>query len=157
MVYLPNGTFRWGFQATPESVRKTGTYVQYIKLLLDPSQETNNTLADPLGLTEMRARLPHNKQPVDVVADYLHAIKTHALEVLMKSFGDKFWKVIPIEYHLTIPAVGLSGLLVLTWPESPFFYIPKEKVFSPDVKRLMIKSYLGLERSCQSIDIESSH
>jgi len=106
MVYLPDGTFKWGFQTSPESIRKDGKLLQYMKLLLDPSQEIGNPLVDPLGLQQVRSFLPPNKKPVDVVADYLRAIKTHALDVLSNSFGTKFWKVIDIEYHVTIPAVS---------------------------------------------------
>lgn len=77
-----------------------------MKLLLDPSQEGNSTLADPLGLVEILAALPQNKKPVDAVADYLRALKTHALEELSRNRGEEFWKVIDLEYHLTIPAVS---------------------------------------------------
>jgi len=114
MTYLPDGTFKWGFQATLESVRKNGSLLQYMKLLLDPSQEQGSLLADPLGLSHIRARLPPNKLPVDVVTDYLGAIKTHALEVLSKNFGTEFWNVIPVEYHLTIPAVWSDAAKALT-------------------------------------------
>lgn len=106
MVYLPDGTFKWGFQTSPESIRSGGKLLQYMKLLLDPSQEVGNSLADPLGLERVRSLLPPNKEPVDVVADYLRAIKAHALDVLSNNFGTEFWKVIDVEYHLTIPAVS---------------------------------------------------
>ena len=80
-----------------------------MKLLLDPSQEKKGQgkvyLADPLGLAQMRQAIPHGKFAVDVVTDYLKCLKEHALDVLSKSFGTEFWKSIPIEYHLTIPAV----------------------------------------------------
>ncbi|RPB23919.1 actin-like ATPase domain-containing protein [Terfezia boudieri ATCC MYA-4762] len=114
MVYLPDGTFKWGFQTSPESIRKEGKLLQYMKLLLDPSQEAGNVLADPLGLEHVRCLLPQNKKPVDVVADYLRAVKTHALDVLSKNFGTEFWKVIEVEYHLTIPAVWSESAKALT-------------------------------------------
>lgn len=114
MTYLPDGTFKWGFQATLDSVRKNGSVLQYMKLLLDPSQEQGSSLSDPLGLNHIRARLPANKQPVDVVADYLRALKAHALDVLSKNFGTEFWNVIPVEYHLTIPAVWSDAAKALT-------------------------------------------
>ena len=94
--------------------------MQYMKLLLDPSQEAGNVLADPLGLEQVRSFLPPNKKPVDVVADYLRAIKTHALDVLSNNFGTEFWKVIEVEYHLTIPAV------------SPQTQIPRRQVSKPN-------------------------
>lgn len=114
MAYLPDGSFKWGFQATAESVVKEANVLQYMKLLLDPSQEQNSDLADPLGLTQMRESLPPGKEPMDVVADYLAALRMHALDVLSKTYGTEFWKVIPIEYHLTIPAVWSDAAKALT-------------------------------------------
>lgn len=119
MVYLPNGEFKWGYQVNSDAIRNTGKVLQYMKLLLDPSQEAINRtrgviLADPLGLDLIKASLPDNKQPVDVVADYLRAIKSHALEVLSKNFGEGFWKVIPVEFHLTIPAVWSESAKALS-------------------------------------------
>lgn len=113
MIYLPDGSFRWGFQTNLESVRKNGKLLQYMKLLLDPSQEQGSLLADPLGLNNIRKLLPADKQPVDVVADYLKALKNHALGVLSKNFGTEFWNVIPVEYHLTIPAVSVPSWYAL--------------------------------------------
>jgi len=98
---------KWGFQA--DKVPARITKVQYMKLLLEPSPEKKEQgrvqLADPLGLAQMRLALPSGKLPVDVVSDYLKCLKDHALDVLSKSFGFEFWKSIPIEYHLAIPAV----------------------------------------------------
>jgi len=117
MRYTPI-EFKWGFQADEApagrqskgpQVNATNKTLQYMKLLLDPSQEKKGQgrvqLADPLGLTQMRKTVPPGKLPVDVVSDYLKCLKEHALDVLSKSFGTDFWKSIPIEYHLTIPAV----------------------------------------------------
>ena len=105
MLYLPDGTFKWGNDASGG--------LQFMKLLLDPSQEKNSSLADPLGLVEVLAALPPNKKPVDAVADYLRAIKAHALEELSKNRGQEFWKIIDLEYHLTIPAVSTELIYFL--------------------------------------------
>ena len=105
MVYDSDGTFRWGFQACTDDTRRNGNVLQYMKLLLDPSQERNSILPDPLGLAKNLAKLPDNKKAVDVAADYLREIKLHALQVLSNQYGTEFWKVIDLEYHLTIPAV----------------------------------------------------
>ncbi|KAF8470617.1 hypothetical protein BDZ91DRAFT_718521 [Kalaharituber pfeilii] len=113
MIYLADGTFKWGFLATVDSLSKDRRRLQYMKLLLDPSQE-KGLLADPLCLEQMRVALPPNKKPVDAVSDYLKAIKEHALQVLSNSFGTEFWKVIPVEYHLTIPAVWSEAAKALT-------------------------------------------
>lgn len=77
-----------------------------MKLLLDPSQEKNSSLADPLGLVEVLAALPPNKKPVDAVTDYLKAIKAHAFEEIIKHRGPDVWRARDLEYHLTIPAVS---------------------------------------------------
>jgi len=115
--------FKWGFQAdeAPSVSRfqnlqigttPKNTKLQYMKLLLDPSQEKKRQgkfqLADPLGLAQIRQAIPFGKLAVDVVSEYLKCLKEHALDVLSKSLGPEFWKSIPVEYHLTIPAVWTS-------------------------------------------------
>ncbi|KAF8470620.1 hypothetical protein BDZ91DRAFT_718530 [Kalaharituber pfeilii] len=117
MRYPVSGGFKWGCQAAEEgtarSQARNGALLQFMKLLLDPSQE-NKVLADPLDLAKHRANIPLGKKPVDVVTDYLSALKTHTLETLSKTYGAEFWKVIPIEYHLTIPAVWSDAAKALT-------------------------------------------
>lgn len=118
MRYTPT-EFKWGFEADevpvvrqsqdPQVGAPKNTKLQYMKLLLDPSQEKKRQgkaqLADPLGLAQMRLEIPSEKLPVDVVMDYLTCLKEHALDVVSKTYGAEFWKSIPVEYHLTIPAV----------------------------------------------------
>jgi len=117
MRYTPTG-LKWGFQAEEvPAVRQSQGQVgapgcpklQYMKLLLNPSQEKTGQgrvqHSDPLGLAQMRLALPPGKLPVDVVSDYLKCLKDHALDVMSNSLGTDFWRSIPIEYYLTIPAV----------------------------------------------------
>ena len=99
ILYLPDGTFKWGLQDEG---------IQFMKLLLDPSQERNSSLADPLGLIEVLAALPQNKKPVDAVADYLRGINAHALQEIGRHLGQGFEKMLDLEYHLTIPAVSTN-------------------------------------------------
>lgn len=73
----------------------------WIKLLLDPSQDS---FSDDL-LATTRALLPKDKKPVDVVTDYLTALKKHTVEVLEGHFGKVFMGITPVEYFLTVPAV----------------------------------------------------
>ncbi|KAF8421674.1 hypothetical protein EV426DRAFT_565316 [Tirmania nivea] len=127
MRYTPTG-IKWGFQADeapvvnqrqgPQGGAQKNTKLQYMKLLLDPSQKKKRKgrvqLADPLGLAQIRQAIPPGKSVVDVVADYLKCLKEHALDVLSKSFGAEFWKSIPIEYYLTIPAVWSEAAKALT-------------------------------------------
>ena len=122
MVYLPDGTFMWGLQASPESIRKGGKCLQHIKLLLDPSQEFGDVMADLLGLEQVRSLLPPAKKPVDVVADYLQAIKAQcALDNventlknrLRNTHGAKFYETTDIKFYITVPVV--SPLDVHKW------------------------------------------
>ena len=114
MAYGSDGSFKWGYELATDNARRDYKVLQYMKLLLDPFQELENAnIADPLGLLKILADLPDNKVPVDVIADYLREIKNHALGQLENTYGREFWKVIDIEYHLTIPAVSLT-----------FFFLP---------------------------------
>ena len=106
-----DGAFKWGEDADLVEGR-----LQFMKLLLDPSQERNCPLADPLGLKTILDTLPTNKKPVDAVADYLRSIKTHALAQLALHRGTGFERVIPMEYHLTVPAVSANMVV-------PFFVL----------------------------------
>ena len=106
------GGLLWGYQTSTEAIRQSNKVLQYMKLLLDPSQEKGSILPDPLGLEDMQRRIHFPKKPVDVVADYLRELKQHALKVLSAQYGREFWKVIHTEYHLTIPAVGNPEFLI---------------------------------------------
>lgn len=74
----------------------------WIKLLLDPSQDS---FSDDL-LATTRALLPEGKKPVDVVTDFLSALKKHTVYVLEGHFGKVYMEITPIEYFLTVPAVS---------------------------------------------------
>ncbi|KAF8449901.1 hypothetical protein BDZ91DRAFT_786934 [Kalaharituber pfeilii] len=114
MAYLPEDVFKWGFQTSGYKIQQPDKVLQYVKLLLDPSQEQNSDVRDPLRLDKTRAALPEGKKPVDAVTDYLRAVKAHTLEVLGHVFGSKFWENIDIEYHVTIPAVWSESAKALT-------------------------------------------
>ncbi|KAF8456976.1 hypothetical protein BGX38DRAFT_1266195 [Terfezia claveryi] len=116
IIYKHTGV-KWGFQAA-EAPAPMNTKLQYMKFLLDPSQEKKwqgkVQLADQVSLAQMRLALPPGKLPVDVVSDYLRCLKEHALDVLSKRFGTSFWESIPIVYCLTIPAVRSEAAKALT-------------------------------------------
>ena len=116
MLYLPDGKLKWGL-----SSQEAYEGLQFMKLLLDPSQESNSLLADPLGLQEVRRALPRNKEPVDAVADYLRGVKTCALEAMRRHLGQDFERVMNLEYHLTIPAVSTN--LVVSPPILLLMYL----------------------------------
>lgn len=84
-----------------------------MKLLFADSLDL--TVAGPLDLTEVFAALPQNKTVVDVVADYLQAIKTHFLEELSRNRGSEFWRIIDLEYSL-IPAVSTNLVVSSLFP-----------------------------------------
>ena len=100
MRYTPTG-LKWGFQA--DEVLAKGTKIQYMKLLLEPSQKKIGQGRDQLA--QVRLELPPGKLPVDVVSDYLKCLKDHALDVLSNTYGPNVWESTPIEYYLVIPAV----------------------------------------------------
>lgn len=101
MVYLPDGTFKCGFQTSPG---EEGQLLQYIKLTLDPHQKFLN---DPLGLEKVRSLIPERKTLVDVIVQYLQAVKDYALKyVANKTQGGESQESINIRYYLTVPVVS---------------------------------------------------
>ena len=147
MAYNPDGSFRWGYQVSANASQKNDSVIRYMKLLLDPSQEKNSNLADPLGVAKNLANLPYYKKPVDAVADYLRQIRLHALKVLSGTYGSEFWKVLNVEYHLTIPAVSLALAFIIFPPVYPDTLLIQ----------VLLTWGIGLERICKSIDFEGSH
>lgn len=97
MDTYPSPGYKWGFDVQNEPER-----LSWFKLLLDPSLDPN---CDDL-LAKSAALIPRNKRPVDLVTDYLTAIKKHTLEVLENKLGKAVMNNISIEYVLTVPAVG---------------------------------------------------
>lgn len=93
----PAPGYKWGFEVENETDK-----LIWIKLLLDPSQDS---FSDDL-LATTRALLPKDKKPVDVVTDYLSALKKHTVDVLEGHFGKVYMGITPVEYFLTVPAVG---------------------------------------------------
>lgn len=99
--YPPPG-YRWGFdlQLEPEKL-------SWFKLLLDPAQDP---FCDDL-LVKSSALIPRNKKPVDLVVDFLQAIKKHTLEELENKLGKPFMSITQIEYILTVPAVSNPNIV----------------------------------------------
>lgn len=93
----PAPGYKWGFEVENEIDK-----LIWIKLLLDPSQDS---FSDDL-LATTRSLLPKGKKPVDVVTDYLSALKKHIVDVLEGHFGKVYMGITPVEYFLTVPAVG---------------------------------------------------
>ncbi|KEQ67730.1 actin-like ATPase domain-containing protein [Aureobasidium melanogenum CBS 110374] len=87
----------WGFE-----VNQDKEFIQFVKLLLDPSQE----LPQYVSREELEARLKRaGKTAVQAAADYLANLKDHVSEQLQKRFGERMYTTTKVEYILTVPAV----------------------------------------------------
>ncbi|KAL0636260.1 hypothetical protein Q9L58_004717 [Maublancomyces gigas] len=88
--------YRWGFEVEQEPEK-----LIWIKLLLEPTQESfPNAL-----LAASAALIPKDKEPVDLVTDYLSALKKHIESVFEGHYGKAFMQSTKIEYFLTVPAI----------------------------------------------------
>jgi molecular chaperone DnaK (HSP70) len=91
------GGLRWGTLIPPEAKRHMWT-----KLELDPENGED--------LTKIKRELfdcstLSNKNPVDVIADFLMQVKAHLLKNLDNRFGEGLWKSLPVTLVITVPAV----------------------------------------------------
>lgn len=113
--------YRWGFQVGPESP----TPISWFKLLLNENYTDNigsarpDTRSNPADqdseiteldhLQAMIKTIPQGKKPVDLVADYLKALRMHTQVAIQQaypeSFAEQLGKDTPIRYCLTVPAV----------------------------------------------------
>ena len=81
--------------------------LSWVKILLDPSQPR------PQFVNPKRTVLPHRKKPVDIVTDYLTALRNYTMLTLERRlgreflYGDSTGKVLkkPVDFVLTVPAV----------------------------------------------------
>ncbi|PUU79590.1 hypothetical protein B9Z19DRAFT_979106 [Tuber borchii] len=84
-----------GFEVPPTDPQK----LSWIKILLDPSQPRPN-FVNPKKTT-----LPRGKKPVDIVTDYLSALKSYTVQTLERRLGKEVVQKSRVEYVLTVPAV----------------------------------------------------
>ncbi|KAH0613556.1 uncharacterized protein H6S33_005442 [Morchella sextelata] len=87
--------FKWGFEVPPTDPQK----LSWIKILLDPSQPR------PTFVNPKRTTLPRGKKPVDVVTDYLTALRQYTEQTLERRLGRDLISRSQVEYVLTVPAV----------------------------------------------------
>ncbi|KAG0136910.1 hypothetical protein HOY82DRAFT_549029 [Tuber indicum] len=87
--------FKWGFEVPPTDPQK----LSWIKILLDPSQPRPN-FVNPKKTT-----LPRGKKIVDIVTDYLGALKSYTVQTLERRLGKEIVQRSKVEYVLTVPAV----------------------------------------------------
>lgn len=96
-------SYKWGFEVPPLSPNR----LSWIKVLLDPSQPR------PQFVNPKRTVLPYRKKPVDIVTDYLTALRNYTMVTLERRlgreflYGDSKWNVLkkPVDFVLTVPAV----------------------------------------------------
>lgn len=97
-----------GFEVPPHSPNR----LSWIKVLLDPSQPR------PQFVNPKRTVLPFGKTPLDIVTDYLTALRVYTMQTLERRLGQEFLygdgdsmgnmaKVLkrPVDFMLTVPAV----------------------------------------------------
>ncbi|KAI5791964.1 hypothetical protein EDC01DRAFT_788326 [Geopyxis carbonaria] len=96
--------YKWGFEVSPTDPNK----LAYIKILLDPSQPR------PTFVEPKKTVLPKGKQPVDIVTDYLTALKSYTYLTLSRRLGRSVLSTTPVEYVLTVPAVWSDKARQLT-------------------------------------------
>lgn len=88
----------WGFEVDTEKA----TVIQFVKLLLDPSQK----LPSYVSREDLEARLRKvGKTAVQAAADYLVNLKEHVLEQIVYRFGESLFAAAKIEFIVTVPAV----------------------------------------------------
>lgn len=90
-------TFKWGGQVGWRSEA-----VQGVKLLLDPDQPKPIYLPTGNIKNEIK-KLP--KDPVDVAADFIGAIYTHALSKIQASVPKDYFLLCQKQFVLSVPAV----------------------------------------------------
>ncbi|THX83338.1 actin-like ATPase domain-containing protein [Aureobasidium pullulans] len=87
----------WGFEVNQEK-----DFIQYIKLLLDPTQK----LPEYISRRDLEVQLRKiGKTAVQVAGDYLIKLKEHVLQQIEQRFGEEMCSTTKIEYILTVPAV----------------------------------------------------
>lgn len=94
-------TDRWGYEVLPNMKAHT-----WMKLLLD---STDTTLFDDPSLAENRAegilRLPEDKTPVQLCADYLENVAKFVMGEMERFLSKETLAYTSLEFWLTVPAV----------------------------------------------------
>ncbi|CAZ85793.1 unnamed protein product [Tuber melanosporum] len=107
IAYTSSGV-KWGFGIPIKEPTLT-----WFKLLLDPTKyPLANSTNSPLARTKQL--IPHGKNPVDVVADYLSELYKHTINHLEKTLGKSTVEVSPLDFVLTVPAVWSDAAKNLT-------------------------------------------
>jgi molecular chaperone DnaK (HSP70) len=91
----------WGFILDPDQY-----HVSQFKLLLSEEGVKFLEQKQPERFRELQDLLTrYKKTPLDVSADYLRLLWTHAMKHIQKRIGDIIWEVVKFKIVLTVPAV----------------------------------------------------
>ncbi|KAF9728578.1 hsp70 protein-like protein [Paraphaeosphaeria minitans] len=96
IAYMPDGA-QWGSLIPPHVTRHMWT-----KLQLDSPQ--TGEAAEIIKEQQLAAQ-SLNKQPIDIIADFLQHVKDHVLKTLDEEYGREVWTTLPIALVLTVPAM----------------------------------------------------
>ncbi|KAK7178147.1 hsp70 protein-like protein [Paraphaeosphaeria sporulosa] len=96
IAYMPDGA-QWGSLIPPHVTRHMWT-----KLQLDSPQTGE---AAEIIKEQQHAAQSLNKQPIDIIADFLQHVKDHVLKTLDEEYGREVWTTLPIALVVTVPAV----------------------------------------------------
>lgn len=91
----------WGYK-----IEEHRHHISWFKLRL--SEYGTQKLAEYQPLRAQRLELlltTFQKQPVDVVSDYLRCLWTHATETIKAKIGQTLWENLAIRIVLTVPAI----------------------------------------------------
>jgi hypothetical protein len=97
IAYSLEGT-QWGSLIPPNVPRHMWT-----KLQLDRPQEGEAT--EVLGGEQKPSAQSLDKQPVDIIADFLRHVKDHLVNTLDEEYRREIWSTLPINLVITVPAV----------------------------------------------------
>jgi molecular chaperone DnaK (HSP70) len=91
----------WGYK-----LDKSNHSLSWFKMLLSDQAKEQLQNEQPQRYKRLETLLEINeKTPVEVVADYLRCLWTHATNEIMKEIGKNLWDNIKIKIALTVPAI----------------------------------------------------
>jgi molecular chaperone DnaK (HSP70) len=91
----------WGYK-----LDKSNHSLSWFKMLLSDQAKEHLQNEQPQRYKRLETLLEiKEKTPVEVVADYLRCLWTHAMNEIMKEIGKNLWDNIKIKIALTVPAI----------------------------------------------------
>lgn len=97
-----NEVTSWGFALEP----RRRNHISWFKLGLSEKAARCFARDQPQRFEKLTTVLAqHGKQPVDVTADYLHCLWTHATEIIQRRIGRDLWEHVQLRLVLTVLAI----------------------------------------------------